>query len=73
MPAAFVSVFRFLYFPFFPFYDILLTVPLRKDEIALKTWQKIVFIVVLIFFVSVSITISLISVSRDPYKYKTNY
>ena len=28
------------------------------------------FIVVLIFFVSVSITISLISVSRDPYKYK---
>ncbi len=36
----------------------------------MKTWQKIVFIVVLVFFVSVSITISLISVSRDPYKYK---
>ena len=36
----------------------------------MKTWQKIVFIVVLIIFVSTSITISLISVSRAPYKYK---
>ena len=36
----------------------------------MKTWQKTVFILVLVLFVSTSITISLISVSRAPYKYK---
>lgn len=36
----------------------------------MKTRQKVLFIVVLVFFVSVSITVSLISVSRAPYKYK---
>ena len=36
----------------------------------MKTWQKIVFVVVLVLFVSASITISLISVSRAPYRYK---
>ncbi|MBR4742779.1 MAG: leucine-rich repeat domain-containing protein [Oscillospiraceae bacterium] len=35
----------------------------------MKTWQKVVFIAVLVCFVSASITISLISVSRAPYKY----
>ena len=36
----------------------------------MKTWQKVVFVAVLVFFVGTSITISLISVSRAPYKYK---
>ena len=36
----------------------------------MKTWQKAVFIIVLVLFVSTSITISLISVSRAPYKFK---
>ncbi len=36
----------------------------------MKTWQKITFIVVLVLFVSTSVTISLISISRPPYKYK---
>lgn len=35
----------------------------------MKTWQKAVFIILLVLFVSVSVTISLISVSRPPYKY----
>lgn len=35
----------------------------------MKLWQKVVFIVVLVVFVSASITISLISVSRPSYKY----
>ena len=35
----------------------------------MKTWQKITFIVVLVLFVSASVTISLISISRPPYKY----
>lgn len=35
----------------------------------MKLWQKIVFILVLIVFVSASVTISLISISRPPYKY----
>ena len=35
----------------------------------MKTWQKVTFIAVLILFVTTSITISLISVSRAPYKY----
>ncbi len=35
----------------------------------MKLWQKIVFIVVLVLFVSASVTISLISISRPPYKY----
>ena len=36
----------------------------------LKLWQKTVFIVVLIVFVAVSVTISLISISRAPYKFR---
>lgn len=36
----------------------------------MKKWQKIAFILVLVVFVSTSITISLKSVSRAPYKYK---
>lgn len=36
----------------------------------MKLWQKIMFIVVLVIFVSASVTISLISISRPPYKYK---
>ena len=36
----------------------------------MKTWQRITFILVLIVFVSASVTISLISVSRPPYKYR---
>ena len=36
----------------------------------MKLWQKIVFIVVLVLFVSASVTISLISISRPPYKYR---
>ena len=36
----------------------------------MKLWQKITFIAVLIVFVSASVTISLISVSRAPYKYE---
>ena len=35
----------------------------------MKTWQKITFIVVLVVFVAASVTISLISISRPPYKY----
>lgn len=35
----------------------------------MKTWQKVVFIAVLVCFVSASITISLVSISRAPYKY----
>ena len=35
----------------------------------MKTWQKAVFVLVLVFFVTVSVTISLISISRPPYKY----
>ena len=36
----------------------------------LKTWQKIVFITVLVIFVAVSVTISLVSISRPPYKFE---
>ena len=36
----------------------------------MKVWQKIAFIVVLVLFVTASVTISLISISRAPYKYK---
>ena len=36
----------------------------------MKTWQKITFVVVLVVFVSASVTISLISISRPPYKYE---
>ena len=36
----------------------------------MKTWQKAVFILVLIVFVAASVTISLISISRPPYKYR---
>lgn len=36
----------------------------------MKLWQKIAFILVLVVFVSASVTISLVSVSRAPYKYK---
>lgn len=36
----------------------------------MKLWQKFTFIAVLVLFVSASITISLISVSRAPYRYK---
>lgn len=36
----------------------------------MKVWQKIVFIVVLVIFVSTSVTISLISISRPAYKFK---
>ena len=36
----------------------------------MKLWQKIVFIVVLVVFVTASVTIALISISRPPYKYK---
>ena len=35
----------------------------------MKTWQKLVFILALIVFVSVSVTISLISISRPPYAF----
>ena len=35
----------------------------------MKTWQKVTFILVLIAFVSLSITISLISISRPTYKF----
>lgn len=35
----------------------------------MKTWQKVLFIVVLVIFVSASITISLVSISRAPFKY----
>lgn len=47
-----------------------LSCSVQKEVLRLKTWQKAVFIIVLVFFVSVSVTISLISVSRAPYKYK---
>ncbi len=36
----------------------------------MKTWQKAAFIIVLIIFVAASVTISLISISRPPYKYE---
>ena len=36
----------------------------------MKTWQKAAFIIVLIIFVAVSVTISLISISRPPYKFE---
>ena len=36
----------------------------------MKTWQKAVFIIVLVVFVATSITISLVSISRPPYKYE---
>ena len=36
----------------------------------MKTWQKVIFVVVLVIFVSASVTIALISLSRSPYKYK---
>ena len=42
----------------------------RLEELTLKTWQKIVFVVVLVLFVAASVTISLISISRAPYKYE---
>ena len=35
----------------------------------MKTWQKFLFVAVLVIFVSASITIALISISRPPYKY----
>ena len=35
----------------------------------MKTWQTLVFILALIVFVSVSVTISLISISRPPYAF----
>lgn len=35
----------------------------------MKTWQKITFVVVLVVFVSASVAISLVSISRPPYKY----
>jgi len=35
----------------------------------LKTWQKATFIILLVLFVATSVTISLISISRPPYKY----
>ena len=36
----------------------------------MKTWQKAVFITVLVLFVAASITISLVSISRPPYKFE---
>lgn len=36
----------------------------------MKTWQKAAFIIVLILFVAASIVISLVSISRPPYKYE---
>ena len=36
----------------------------------MKTWQKVLFVVILVIFVAVSVTISLISISRAPYKFK---
>jgi hypothetical protein len=36
----------------------------------LKFWQKALFIIVLVLFVATSITISLVSISRPPYKYE---
>ena len=36
----------------------------------MKLWQKILFIAVLTVFVAASITISLLSVSRAPYKFE---
>lgn len=35
----------------------------------MKTWQKLIFILALIVFVGVSVTISLISISRPPYAF----
>ncbi len=36
----------------------------------MKVWQKALFIIVLVIFVAISVTISLISLSRPPYNYK---
>ncbi len=36
----------------------------------MKTWQKVTFIAVLAIFVAASVTISLISISRPPYKFR---
>ena len=36
----------------------------------MKTWQKVAFIIILVIFVSASVTISLISISRPPYKFQ---
>ncbi len=35
----------------------------------MKTWQKVIFVAALIFFVSMSVTIALISISRPPYAF----
>ena len=36
----------------------------------MKTWQKVLFILILVIFVTMSVTISLISISRAPYKFR---
>lgn len=36
----------------------------------MKTWQKALFILILVIFVTMSVTISLISISRAPYKFR---
>ena len=36
----------------------------------MKAWQKATFIIILILFVAASVTISLVSISRPPYKYE---
>lgn len=36
----------------------------------MKTWQKAAFIIILFLFVAASVTISLVSISRPPYKYE---